>query len=54
MSDFQKASLFVVLVGLSIAGGKASAKLAREIGVPALALSIGAGLLGHILSPFQP
>jgi hypothetical protein len=50
MSDFDKAGLFLVIVGLGLLAGRASAKLARETGVPRLAISVVAGILGHGLS----
>src|ERR1700674_4846049 len=50
MSDFDKIGLFLVIVGLGLLAGKASAKLAREAGVPTLAISIVAAIMGHGLS----
>ena len=50
MSDFDKFGLFLVIVGLGLLTGKASAKLARETGFPTLAISVVAGIFGHGLS----
>jgi len=50
MTDFDKLILFVVIVGLSILAGKASAKLARETGVPALVIGTVGGVAGHAIS----
>jgi hypothetical protein len=47
MSDGEKLGLFVVIVGLGLVGGKASARLARETGVPTLLISVLAGIVGH-------
>jgi hypothetical protein len=50
MSDFDKIGLFLVIVGLGLVASKASAKLARETGVPRLAISVVAGIFGHGLA----
>jgi uncharacterized membrane protein YkgB len=50
MSDSGKLGLFLVIVGLGLLTGKASARLATETGVPTLAISLVAGIVGHGLS----
>src|SRR6476619_7196358 len=40
MSDGEKLGLFLVIVGLGLIVGKASAKLGRETGVPTLGISM--------------
>ncbi len=50
MSDTEKIGLFLAIVGLALLSGKASAKLAREIGVPALLISLVGGAIGHRLA----
>lgn len=50
MSDFDKVGLFLVIVGLGLLASKASAKLARETGVPRFAITVVAGMFGHGLS----
>lgn len=50
MSDSEKIGLFVIVVGLGLLAGKASAKLARETGLPTLLISVLAGVVGHGLA----
>jgi hypothetical protein len=50
MSDGGKLGLFLVIVGLGLIAGKASAKLGRETGVPTLVISVLAGIVGHGLA----
>ena len=50
MSDAEKLGLFFVIVGLGLIVGNASAKLAGETGVPTLAISVLAGIVGHGLA----
>ena len=50
MSDGEKLGLFVVIVGLGLVAGKASARLARETGLPTLLISVLAGIVGHGLA----
>jgi hypothetical protein len=47
MSDQEKLGLFLLIVGLGLIAGRASAKLAQEIGVPQLAITVLAGAIGH-------
>jgi hypothetical protein len=47
MSDRDKIGLFLVIVGLGLLAEKASAKLAQETGLPTLAISVVAGIVGH-------
>jgi hypothetical protein len=47
MSGSDKIGLFLVIVGLALIAGKASAKLAQETGLPTLAISVVAGVVGH-------
>lgn len=50
MSDMEKVGLFFAIVGLALLSGKASTKLAREIGAPALLISLVGGAIGHRLA----
>jgi hypothetical protein len=50
MSDGEKLGLFFVIVGLGLIVGKASSKLATETGLPTLAISVLAGIIGHGLA----
>jgi hypothetical protein len=50
MSDSEKIGLFILIVGLGLFAGRLSATLAREIGIPALAISVTAGLAGHLVA----
>jgi uncharacterized membrane protein YkgB len=50
MSDSDRIGLFLVIVGFSLLAGKASAKLARETGLPTLVISVVAGVVGHGLA----
>jgi hypothetical protein len=50
MSDMEKVGLFIAIIGLALLSGKASAKLAREIGVPTLLISLVGGAIGHRLA----
>jgi hypothetical protein len=47
MSESEKLGLFLVTVGLGLLATKASQKLARETGFPALLISVLAGAVGH-------
>ena len=50
MSDTAKIGLFLAIIGLALLSAKASAKLAREIGAPALLVSLVGGAIGHGLA----
>jgi hypothetical protein len=50
VSNGDKIGLFLVIVGLGLPAGKASARLAKETGVPALAIGAAAGAVGHGLA----
>lgn len=45
-----KLGLFVAIVGLGLVAEEASAKLARETGMPTLLISVLAGIVGHGLA----
>ena len=47
MSDSEKIGLFLFIVGLGLLAGRASTKLAKETGVPQLAITLIAGIIGH-------
>jgi multisubunit Na+/H+ antiporter MnhG subunit len=47
MSDSDKLGLFLVIVGLGLVASKASSRLAQEVGVPALVITVFAGIVGH-------
>ena len=46
----EKLGLFVIIVGLGLVAGKASAKLVRETGLPTPMMSVLAGVVGHGLA----
>jgi hypothetical protein len=50
MSDREKLGLFVIIVGLGLVTGRASARLARETGLPTVVISLLAGVVGHGLA----
>jgi hypothetical protein len=50
MSDGEKIGLFLLLVGLGVVSGKLSARLAREVGLPKLAVAAAVAIVGHGLS----
>jgi hypothetical protein len=50
MNDRDKLGLFLIIVGLGFVAGKASAKLARETGLPTLVISVLAGIVAHGLA----
>jgi hypothetical protein len=50
MGDGEKIGLFLAIGGLAVIAGKASARLARETGIPAIVIGIAAGIVGHGLT----
>jgi hypothetical protein len=50
MNDLEKIGLFLAIIGLAVLSGKASAKLAREVGIPALLISVVGGAIGPRLA----
>lgn len=50
MSDTGRVGLFLAIIGLALLAEKASARLAREIGVPALLINLVGGAIGHRLA----
>jgi hypothetical protein len=50
MSNTEQIGLFLLIVAVGVIAGKAAARLARETGIPQLAIAGAASLAGHLLA----
>jgi hypothetical protein len=54
MSQRDQLILFLVVVGLGVVASRASTKLAQEVGLPVLAITVAAGVVGHVIARELP